>query len=218
MISQAEENYLKAIFKISEREAKAANTNAVAAELKTTAASVTDMLRKLAEKELIFYEKYRGVTLTTEGVRAATLLIRKHRIWEVFLCDRLGYAWDECHDMAEQLEHIQSEDLIDRLDEFLGKPKFDPHGDPIPDRDGQITERQQCLLSVLTVGQKGVVVGVDAHSPAFLQHLNRIGLVLGVKVEILEIFDFDGSMRLRLNNAAEIVVSDRVSSGVFVKI
>lgn len=218
MISQAEENYLKAIFKISERESKAANTNAVAAELKTTAASVTDMLRKLAEKELIFYEKYRGVTLTTEGVRAATLLIRKHRIWEVFLCERLGYAWDECHDMAEQLEHIQSDDLIDRLDDFLGKPKFDPHGDPIPDRDGQITERQQCLLSALTVGQKGVVVGVDEHSPAFLQHLNRISLVLGVKVEILEIFDFDGSIRLRLNNAAEIVISDRVSSGVFVKI
>jgi DtxR family transcriptional regulator, Mn-dependent transcriptional regulator len=218
MISQAEENYLKAIFKISEREAKAANTNAVAAELKTTAASVTDMLRKLAEKELIHYEKYRGVTLTTEGVRQATLLIRKHRIWEVFLCERLGYAWDECHELAEQLEHIQSDDLIDRLDEFLGKPKFDPHGDPIPDCNGNFTERQQRLLSALTVGEKGVVVGVDEHSPAFLQHLNRIGVVLGVKIEVLETFAFDGSVRLRLNGAAEVVVSDRVSNGVFLKI
>ena len=218
MISQAEENYLKAIFKISERESKAANTNAVAAELKSTAASVTDMLRKLAEKGLIFYEKYRGVTLTTEGVRQATQLIRKHRIWEVFLCERLGYAWDECHDLAEQLEHIQSNDLIDRLDEFLGKPKFDPHGDPIPDQDGNITERQQRLLSALSVGEIGIVVGVDEHSPAFLQHLNRIGVVLGVKIEVLEIFDFDGSIRLRINNAAEVVVSDRVSNGVFVKI
>jgi DtxR family transcriptional regulator, Mn-dependent transcriptional regulator len=217
MISQAEENYLKAIFKISEREAKAANTNAVAAELKTTAASVTDMLRKLAEKELIYYEKYRGVTLTTEGVRQATLLIRKHRIWEVFLCERLGYAWDECHDIAEQLEHIQSDDLIDRLDEFLGKPKFDPHGDPIPDSDGNITERQQRLLCTLTVGEKGVVIGVDEHSPPFLQHLNRIGLALGVKIEVLELFDFDGSVRLRLNNTSEVVVSDRVSKGIFLK-
>jgi DtxR family transcriptional regulator, Mn-dependent transcriptional regulator len=218
MISQAEENYLKAIFKISERESKAANTNAIAAELKTTAASVTDMLRKLAEKELIHYEKYRGVTLTTEGVREATLLIRKHRIWEVFLCERLGYAWDECHDLAEQLEHIQSDDLIDRLDAFLGKPKFDPHGDPIPDCDGNITERQQRLLSALTVGEKGVVVGVDEHSPSFLQHLNRIGVILGVKIEVLETFAFDGSVRLRLNAATEIVVSDRVSNGIFLKI
>ncbi|MDZ7877857.1 MAG: metal-dependent transcriptional regulator [Saprospiraceae bacterium] len=218
MISQAEENYLKAIFKISERESKAANTNAVAAELKTTAASVTDMLRKLAEKELIHYEKYRGVTLTTEGVREATFLIRKHRLWEVFLCERLGYTWDECHDLAEQLEHIQSDDLIDRLDEFLGKPKFDPHGDPIPDFEGNITERQQRLLSALVVGEKGIVVGVDEHSPAFLQHLNRIGVVLGVKIEVLEIFEFDGSVRLRLNNGGEIVVSDRVSNGIFLKI
>jgi DtxR family transcriptional regulator, Mn-dependent transcriptional regulator len=218
MISQAEENYLKAIFKISEREAKAANTNAVAAELKTTAASVTDMLRKLAEKELIHYEKYRGVTLTIEGIRQATLLIRKHRLWEVFLCERLGYAWDECHELAEQLEHIQSDDLIDRLDEFLGKPKFDPHGDPIPDCDGNFAERQQRLLSALMVGEKGVVVGVDEHSPAFLQHLNRIGVILGVKVEVLEIFEFDGSVRLRLNGTSEVVVSDRVSNGIFLKI
>ncbi len=217
MISQAEENYLKAIFKINERESKAANTNAVAAELKTTAASVTDMLRKLAEKELIFYEKYRGVTLTTEGVRQATFLIRKHRLWEVFLCEKLGYTWDECHDLAEQLEHIQSDDLIDRLDDFLGKPKFDPHGDPIPDCDGNITERQQRLLSALSVGEKGVVVGVDEHSPAFLQHLNRLGIFLGVKTEVMEIFDFDGSVRLRLNGAVEVVVSDRVSNGIFLK-
>ena len=157
MISQAEENYLKAIYKINEREGKSANTNAISAAMNTTAASVTDMLKRLAEKEFINYEKYKGVTLTTEGARTATALVRKHRIWEVFLCDKLGYSWDECHDLAEQLEHIHSADLIDRMDTFLGKPKFDPHGDPIPDSEGNYTTRQQVLLGEMKVGENGVM-------------------------------------------------------------
>lgn len=218
MISQAEENYLKAIYKINEREGKSANTNAISAAMNTTAASVTDMLKRLAEKEFINYEKYKGVTLTTEGARTATTLVRKHRIWEVFLCDKLGYSWDECHDLAEQLEHIKSTDLIDRLDSFLGKPKFDPHGDPIPDRNGNYATRQQILLAEMSVGHKGVMVGVQEHSTAFLQHLDRVGLVLAAKVEVLEVFEFDKSVKIRLNESTELLISNKVSENVFVKI
>ena len=217
MISQAEENYLKAIFKITERDSKAASTNAVAAAMNTAAASVTDMLKRLAAKDLVHYEKSRGVTLTTEGSHEATKLIRGHRIWEVFLCERLGYSWDECHDLAEQLEHIQSTSLVDRMDIFLGKPKFDPHGDPIPDRDGNFAQRQQVLLSQMTVGSRGTVVGVQEHSTVFLQHLDRIGLILGKNVEILNTFEFDGSVEIRLNGNLEILVSGKVAEKVFIK-
>ena len=137
--STAEENYLKAIFKITEKEGKTATTNAIAAALNTTAASVTDMLKRLAEKDLINYEKYRGVQLSSGGEQIATILIRKHRLWEVFLVNKLGFAWDEVHELAEQLEHIQGEALVERLDEYLGRPQFDPHGDPIPDAEGRWT-------------------------------------------------------------------------------
>lgn len=218
MISQTEENYLKAIYKINERDGKSANTNAISAAMNTTAASVTDMLKRLAEKSFINYEKYKGVTLTTEGERTATALVRKHRIWEVFLCDKLSYSWDECHDLAEQLEHIQSADLIDRLDSFLGKPKFDPHGDPIPDREGNYATRQQILLGEMRVGDKGVMVGVQEHTTAFLQHLDRVGLVLATKVEILEVFEFDKSVKIKLNAATELLISSKVSENVFIKI
>ena len=218
MISQTEENYLKAIYKINERDGKSANTNAISAAMNTTAASVTDMLKRLADKKFINYEKYKGVTLTTEGERTANTLVRKHRMWEVFLCDKLGYSWDECHDLAEQLEHIQSTDLIDRLDTFLGKPKFDPHGDPIPDREGNYAKRQQILLGEMQVGDKGVMVGVQEHTTAFLQHLDRIGLVLATKVDVLEVFEFDKSVKIKLNSNTELLISSKVSENVFIKI
>ena len=218
MISQTEENYLKAIYKINEREGKSANTNAISAEMNTSAASVTDMLKRLSKKSFINYEKHRGVTLTTEGERTATALIRKHRIWEVFLCDKLGYSWDECHDLAEQLEHIHSADLIDRMDKFLGKPKFDPHGDPIPDSEGNFTKRKQVLLSEMAMNEKGIMVGVHEHSTAFLQHLDRVGLVLATKVEVLEVFEFDKSVKIRVNDSIELLISNKVSENVFMKI
>lgn len=218
MISHAEENYLKAIFKISEKEAKAASTNAIAAEMQTTAASVTDMLKRLAEKNLIDYEKYRGVQLTTEGSRVATALIRKHRLWEVFLVDKLGFAWDEVHDLAEQLEHVQGNNLIDRLDTFLGHPKFDPHGDPIPDAEGRWSFRQQVLLSTLKPGDRAAVTGVDDHSPAFLQYLDQLGLTLGAGLELLERFPYDQSLRVRTPNGRELVLSEKVGQNLFVKI
>ena len=218
MVSQAEENYLKAIFKISEKEAKPANTNAIAAEMQTTAASVTDMLKRLAEKNLIDYEKYRGVQLTAEGNRVATVLIRKHRLWEVFLVDHLGFAWDEVHDLAEQLEHVQGNALIERLDRFLGHPKFDPHGDPIPDAEGRWTLRPQALLATLKPGDRGVVTGVEDHSPAFLQYLDQMGLSLGAEIELLERFPYDQSVRVRTQAGREVSLSEKVGQNLYVKI
>lgn len=218
MISHAEENYLKAIFKISEKEAKAASTNAIAAELQTTAASVTDMLKRLAEKNLIAYEKYRGVELSVEGNRLATALIRKHRLWEVFLVEKLGFAWDEVHDLAEQLEHVQGDDLVDRLDNFLGHPKFDPHGDPIPDAQGRWAFRPQSLLSTLKPGDRGVVTGVDDHSPAFLQYLDQLGLTLGAQLELIERVPYDQSLRIRTGDGREITLSEKVGQNLYVKL
>ena len=217
-ITHAEENYLKAIFKTTEREAKAASTNAIAAQMQTTAASVTDMLRRLAEKNLIDYEKYRGVELTGEGNRLATALIRKHRLWEVFLVDKLGFAWDQVHDMAEQLEHVQGADLVDRLDTFLDHPKFDPHGDPIPDAEGRWAFRPQTLLATLQPGDRGVVTGVEDHSPAFLQYLDQLGLSLDARLELLERFPYDQSMRIRTQDGREVTLSEKVGQNLYVKI
>lgn len=217
-ISPAEENYLKAIFKISEKGAKAATTNAIAAEMQTTAASVTDMLKRLAEKALLDYEKYHGVTLTPTGNRVATALIRKHRLWEVFLVEKLGFAWDEVHDVAEQLEHVEGEGLVDRLDAFLGHPKFDPHGDPIPDAEGRWMLRQQVRLSTLKPGERGIVTGVDDHSSAFLQYLDQQGLTLGASLELLERFPYDHSARIRTQDGREIALSEKVGQNLYVKI
>lgn len=216
-ISTAEENYLKAIFTISEKEGKAAATSVIATALNTTAASVTDMLKRLAEKDLIDYEKYRGVLLTPAGERLATFLIRKHRLWEVFLVDKLGFSWDEVHDLAEQLEHIQGDVLVERLDEFLGHPRFDPHGDPIPDAEGRWTYRSQVLLGALDAGKRGVITGVEDHSPAFLQYLDRMGLVLGAGITVLERFAYDQSLRVRTDDGTERVLSEKVSQNLYVK-
>jgi DtxR family transcriptional regulator, Mn-dependent transcriptional regulator len=217
MISQTEENYLKAIYKITESEGKAASTNAIAAVMNTAAASVTDMIGRLDKKGFVNYVKSKGATLSPEGEIAAKSLVRKHRLWEVFLCEKMGYAWDECHELAEELEHIQSDDLINRLDKFLGKPQYDPHGDPIPDAEGNFTLRSQVLLSELTVGSKGIVVGVKEHGSAFLQFLDRQKLILGVKVKVLEIYEFDDSVKILLNDTTELTVSNKVSQNIFLK-
>lgn len=216
MVSQAEENYLKAVFAISEKEGKSASTNAIATAMQTTAASVTDMLKRLAEKSLIAYEKYRGVLLTDDGRRIATTLIRKHRLWEVFLLEKLGFAWDEVHDLAEQLEHVQGDALVDRLDAFLGYPKYDPHGDPIPDAEGRWTVRKQVLLATLQAGERGTVTGVQDHSTAFLQYLDQMQLTLGAGIEVLERFPYDQSVRVRTGVGKDLILSDKVCQNLFV--
>lgn len=216
-MSQTEENYLKAIFKISEKTGKTASTNAIAKALKTSAASVTDMIKRLSEKSLIHYEKYKGVTLTEEGNTIATHLIRKHRLWEVFLVEQLHFSWDEVHEIAEQLEHIKSSELVERLDEYLNFPKFDPHGDPIPDAEGNFTFRKQLPLSELTEGDKAVVVGVQDHSPAFLRYLERLELTLGAELILMERFEYDESVRIQLPGGAEQVLSKKVTQNLFVQ-
>jgi len=215
-ITTAEENYLKAIFKIAEKEGKAVLTNSIAAAMNTAAASVTDMLKRLAEKQLIKYEKYRGVELTEEGNRTATVLIRKHRLWEVFLVEKLGFAWDEVHDLAEQLEHVQGESLVDRLDSFLGFPRFDPHGDPIPDAQGRWTFRQQVRVSLLQPGDKGIVTGVDDHATPFLKYLDQIGLGLGVEVLLVNRTEYDQSVQVRIGGKSEVMLSEKVAQNLFV--
>ncbi len=216
-LTYTEENYLKAIYKLMETESKSVSTNSLAAETNTTAASVTDMIKRLSEKELLHYERYRGVTLSEKGNIIATKLIRKHRLWEVFLVEWLHFSWDEVHELAEQLEHIQSEELVKRLDIFLNHPKFDPHGDPIPDEDGNFTARKQVLVSELKTGEGGVVVGVNEHAPVFLQHLDKLGINIGTHLTIVDAFEFDGTRKVLINHDNEILLSGKVVENVFLK-
>lgn len=217
ILTQAEENYLKAVFKITEKEEKAASTNAIAAAMNTSAASVTDMLKRLAGKELLHYEKHRGVMLTEKGGEVATNLVRKHRLWEVFLVKKLSFSWDQVHEIAEQLEHVQSEELVERLDAFLDRPQFDPHGDPIPDANGKMAIRKQFLLSSLSVGEQGVLVGVQESTAAFLQYLDKLQLSLGAKLRVSERFDYDGSMKVEINGGDEVTLSHKVCENLFLQ-
>src|SRR6201985_3728850 len=194
-----EENYLKAIYHLA-LPSGCASTNQIAAALSTKAASVTDMLKKLADKELITYTKYQGVTLTAPGEKIAISIIRKHRLWEYFLVEKLNFKWDEVHDVAEELEHISSKELIDRLDEFMGNPKYDPHGDPIPDSNGLFTSHELKPVSTLLLNENGIISGVRDHSTAFLQYLEKIQLTIGKKIKVTEINDYDHSMIVQVEN------------------
>ena len=214
--SQTEENYLKTIYKLSRQNGKGVNTTALAKELNTKASSVTDMIRKLAEKGLIHYKKYQGVKLTNKGKHIAVHIIRKHRLWEVFMVEKLGFKWDEVHEMAEQLEHIKSSELIDRLDNFLNHPRHDPHGDPIPDRDGNIEHHKNTFLSDIQVGESAIILGVKEHSSSFLQYLEKNEMMLGTKVKVVNVFEFDNSLNI-LSNGNERTISNQVSRNLYVK-
>ena len=218
MQSITEENYLKAIFKIVERENKAASTNSISREMNTSAASVTDMIQKLAVKDLIKYQKYKGATLSAEGNKLATSLIRRHRLWEVFLVDQLNFSWDEVHELAEELEHINSDKLTNRLESFLGYPKFDPHGDPIPNAEGRFTIRNQQALSKVDKSKKCVVVGVREHDTSFLQFLDALNINLGTHIQVIDIFTFENSRKVIINNKEEKVLSNSVCQNIFVKL
>lgn len=217
MTTQTEENYLKAIYKLAEDEVTPVATNAIAKLMSTSAASVTDMIKKLSKKKLINYRKHKGVTLTKVGTKLATNLIRKHRLWEVFLTNKLNFAWDEVHHIAEELEHIKSDQLINRLDDYLGNPKFDPHGDPIPDANGKFTSRKQIPLSDLDQKKKAIVVGVKTHTNAFLQHLDKLKLSLGSKVIVVDKQDFDNSLKVKIDKQKEVMISYKVASNIFVQ-
>ncbi|SDL61025.1 iron (metal) dependent repressor, DtxR family [Pedobacter sp. ok626] len=217
MQSFTEENYLKIIYHLSQNNDEAVQTNAIAEKMQTKAASVTDMIKKLADKQLIDYKKYQGVKLTPTGKSAAINIVRKHRLWEVFLVEKLNFKWDEVHDIAEDLEHIQSIELIERLDEFLAFPKSDPHGDPIPDKNGQFDTIPFTKLNKLKPGEQGLIMGVSEHSSIFLKHLEKLGLTLGKKLKIEEITDFDGSVELILEEK-KISVSREVAKHILIKL
>jgi DtxR family Mn-dependent transcriptional regulator len=215
-LSFAEENYLKAIYHLSAAGQQQVNTNAIADKLQTKPASVSDMIRKLSEKGVITYVKYQGVNITEKGKKRALWVIRKHRLWEVFLVNKLGFNWDEVHEIAEQLEHIKSSLLITRLDEFLGFPKFDPHGDPIPDEDGTISSKPRMILSELGAGEEAELVSMNDTGNAFLNYLDRIDLKIGSRVRILEIMEFDGSREMLVNGGKRITISQQVSDNLLV--
>lgn len=216
MQSFTEENYLKAIYHLSRQSINPVQTNAIAEGMKTKAASVTDMLKKLSEKKLIDYIKYQGVTLTEEGKSIAIKIVRKHRLWEVFLVEKLKFRWDEVHDIAEELEHINSAVLVERLDDFLGYPKRDPHGDPIPDKNGVFEPSVNIHLNEMSKDKKGIIIGVSEYSPSFLRHLERLGLTIGIGLEVLEITDYDGSVELLVDDK-KINVSRDVAQHILIK-
>ena len=215
--SNSEENYLKAVFYLTYKSSEGASTSSLAKRLKTQASSVTDMLKKLADKGLLNYKKYQGAILTTKGKKIAIEIIRKHRLWEVFLVEKLNFKWDEVHDIAEQLEHIHSKELIKRLDSFLEFPGFDPHGDPIPDEKGQIRERAESILLVdLGQGESGIIIGVKDSEDRFLRFLEKQTLLLGTKVNVLEHFDYDDSVQLKVNDL-EKTISKKVARNIIVE-
>lgn len=213
--SFTEENYLKAIYKLAMRSEKGVSTNALAERLDTKASSVTDMIKRLAGKKLVNYKKYQGVTLTKKGQQIAISIIRKHRLWEVFLVDHLGFGWDEVHDVAEQMEHVNSDLLVERLDKFLDHPKYDPHGGPIPDSDGNFPAPARVKLDELEVGKQSKVMGITENSESFLNYLTKTGLQLGVEFKLNERQDFDRSIEIEVEGKT-IQLSHEVAKHIFV--
>lgn len=215
-MTRSEENYLKAIFHLGGNESLPISTNAIAEEMETKPSSVTDMARRLAEKQLVNYVKYQGVSLTDKGTKTALSIIRKHRLWEVFLVKKMDFNWDEVHEVAEQLEHIKSEKLIDKLDALLDFPKYDPHGDPIPTKNGEFQERDKQLLSELAVNAKGVCVGVKDTSSSFLRFLDKNEIALGDSIEVLDIEEFDDSYLIKIDGR-QLHISNQIATNLFVK-
>jgi len=212
----SEENYLKTIYHLTTATGEEVSTNAIAEKIETKASSVTDMLKKLAEKDLVNYVKYQGASLTEKGKLSAKMIVRKHRLWEVFLVKKLDFSWDEVHDIAEQLEHIKSEKLINKLDDFLGNPTEDPHGDPIPNVHGKIIKIEKQLLSEISEKQVGICVGVKDTSPEFLKYLDKQGIALGSKIELVSKETFDWSLKIKVDGK-ELTISNKIASNLFVK-
>ena len=199
-LSFTEENYIKAIYRLALHSKKGVTTTMLSKQLETKPASITDMLQKLSEKKLVEYKKYYGASLTERGKKVALEVIRKHRLWEAFLVSKLDFNWDEVHEIAEQLEHIQSEKLTNKLDEFLGFPAFDPHGDPIPDANGNFPKRQRVALEICEKGDEVTICAVGDSSAELLRYLDRIGIELNEQYVIKEKEEYDQTMVLRDSN------------------
>jgi DtxR family Mn-dependent transcriptional regulator len=213
-ISNSEENYIKTIFHLQEDTEKV-NTNAVAEKLNTRPASVTDMMKKLSAKKLLDYQPYKGFSLSGEGRKVALGIVRRHRLWEYFLVEKLQLGWDEVHEIAEELEHVSSKRLIDKLDEYLGYPKFDPHGDPIPDSKGKLRRSNEILLHQLPPNQRAEVCRVGNQSVEMLELLQHKNIRIGTKLEVKNNFSFDGSIEVKVKNIT-VTISEQLAQNIFV--
>jgi DtxR family Mn-dependent transcriptional regulator len=200
MLSITEENYIKHILSHSMETQKESGvgTNDLALSLAVKPSSVNVMLKRLREKDLIEYVKYGKIYLTKKGRDLGMEIIRKHRLWETFLYEKLDFTWDEVHEVAEQLEHIQSSKLVEKLDKFLGLPSFDPHGDPIPNKNLEIIQVSKLVLSQVSVGKKCKMVAVKDNSAVFLKFVQQIGLSLNNEIEIISKLDFDDSIEIKV--------------------
>ena len=215
-MTSSEENYIKVIYHLSHVSPKGVNTNAIAGMLETKASSVTDMIKKLTEKGLLIYQKYQGVNLTEHGLLTAKLIVRKHRLWEVFLVEKLQFSWDEVHEIAEELEHIKSDKLINKLDAYLGFPSEDPHGDEIPNKNGEILIIDKKLLSEGVVEKKYICVGVKDTSKEFLQYLDKQKISLGTKLKIIQKEIFDNTFTVKINDKT-LTISNKIAANLYVK-
>ncbi|MEI8279004.1 MAG: metal-dependent transcriptional regulator [Bacteroidota bacterium] len=212
-----EENYIKAIYSLQTAgTAGEVSVNEIAERMQTRPATVTDMLRKLSEKQLIHYEKYKKIQLSPSGIKAALNVLRKHRLWETFLHNTLHFSWDEVHEVAEQLEHIHSQQLIDRLDDFLGYPEFDPHGDPIPKPNGEVPKSSTVSLNELAIGTKCKIVAVKDTSTAFLQQLKRFDISIGAIVTVTERLPFDNSIMVQTTSNSSVLLSEKIGLNLLV--
>lgn len=202
--SSSRQDYLKAILSLELRGLKA-STSAISEKLSTQPASVTGMLRVLSGNDLIEYIPYQGAKLTLEGRDEAIFLLRKHRLWETFMVEKLGFGWDEVHDVAEQLEHVDSQKLISKLDAFLGFPRFDPHGDPIPDSQGVLADRRTLVgVNEIALGKTASIRGVLSSSDSFLKHLDDLGIKLGLQFTVVKVFEYDGSYQVKVGKSEEV--------------
>jgi DtxR family Mn-dependent transcriptional regulator len=213
--SISEENYIKGIYHL-QSQVGLVNTNALAKELNTKAASVTDMLKKLKAKKILQYERYHGFKLNDNGNKIALIIIRKHRLWEYFLVAKLGFDWDKVHAIAEELEHVSSAELIKKLDTYLGTPKIDPHGDPIPDINGKLPVIKQINLYGLPVNVAAVVSSVSNQSIQMLEMLKHYGIGIGSKIKVNKVFDFDGSLEIKISKQPACIISEQVAKNIFV--
>jgi len=211
----SEENYIKAIYHLQKVDGMV-TTNELAAELQTKPASITDMMKKLKVKKLLNYQPYQGFRLTADGTKVALGIIRRHRLWEFFLAEKLKFTWDEVHEVAEDLEHVSNKKLIDKLDEYLGFPRIDPHGDPIPDANGKIEISKKICITELAVNTISTVASVSDHSSEILELLEHKKIAIGTKVEVKKKFEFDNSLEIKINRRPVITISEQLAKNIFV--
>lgn len=215
--NHSEENYLKTLYKLENKQIKKVNNIALSKALELNPATVLEMVRKLSEKNLVEVLTDKTIQLTEKGRKKALLIVRRHRIWEVFLVEKLNYKWNEVHDLAEQLEHIESDDLVKKLEAFLRFPSVDPHGDPIPDENGKMKKIKTQPLTEAPLKKKLTIIALGNSSDEFLKYLDKMGLTIGDKIEITEVEDFDNSVTI-IHKKVSIILSKEASSNLLVTV